>query len=195
MRAFFAVELSDAVREALAGVRDSVISADPQWRSATWVASENLHVTVKFLGDIDEATASGLCDSLAWQLACELPPRLTFTGLRAVPGARRARMLWATLDDEDGLLARVAAVVEVASPATDVESGRRPFSPHVTLVRARRPMSMSEEPLKLAENHLFTMLSAGRRAMSVPSITLVRSTLTRNGPIYETISSIAVGSD
>lgn len=195
MRAFFAVELPTGVREALASVRDEFAQADAAWRDSKWVPPGNLHVTVRFLGETEESAAGGICEVLTTQLAEELPPRLEFAGLAAEPGIRRARMLWATFHDEDDRLARIAGIVDaVAGPAAGAAPDSRPFVPHVTLSRARRPIPVSADLLSLAEDRLVGRFSAGRELMSVPSITLFRSTLTRQGPVYEAISSMRIGS-
>jgi 2'-5' RNA ligase len=99
-------------------------------------------------------------------------------------------MLWAILDDPDGRCAELAARVDTAAVACGLSSEERPFAPHVTLVRARKPRPLPHEALTSAD----AMIRRPRLSMSVLSATLFASTLTRTGAVYETIESWALSS-
>lgn len=195
MRAFLAVQLPTVLRDALVCVHADLVSEDAGWAQASWVAPQNLHITVQFLGDVEEEDAERLCILLRPRLACETRPVLDVTGLHSEPRASRARMLWATVNDAELRLTRVAAIVETAVAEVGFQSPAHRFRPHVTLARARHPMCASEQALRFAEERLLGLKPGDGRTMSVPCITLVHSTLTRHGPIYRIMAEIPIGID
>jgi 2'-5' RNA ligase len=106
-------------------------------------------------------------------------------GLRVVPSRRRARMLWAALLDPDGSCAALASAVARASLPFGSEPDERTYSPHVTLVRARRPHSLSETAFDAGAE----ALSNGPASMSVTRFTLYSSTLNSGAPVYAQLRS------
>jgi len=184
-RSFVAIELADEVRDVLTDVRASILDEDPTWRGEKWVAPENLHLTLKFLGNLEEAPLARMRSEIGLALADAEPCAISFADLKAVPSARRSSMIWARFSDLDGGCARLAERVEQATIAAGAEPARRPFALHVTLVRARRPRHLDPTAL----THASTKAACRSGLMSVPRATLFASTLTRTGPIYETIES------
>jgi RNA 2',3'-cyclic 3'-phosphodiesterase len=184
-RSFVAIELSDPVRERLGRVRSEFASLAPEWRDEKWVAKNNLHVTLKFLGSLDDLQLAGVRSQVSAALSGVAPFALDVSGLRAVPGLRRCSMVWARFTDDDGRCADLASRVERAATAMGLPAEEHRFSPHVTLVRARRPHSLDAGALTSAN----VVACAPQISMSVLSATLFASTLTRTGPEYEAIDS------
>lgn len=189
MRTFVGIELDDDMRGFLARVREAVCTADLAWCGDKWTAEENLHVTVKFLGELTESGVTGLARSLRLGLAALEPFDLRLSEpAHAVPNVRRATMLWATLADIDGSAALLASIVGDAAALQGVAPDARDFRPHITLVRARRP-----RPFRPSERlHLSSMEPVG--LVSVGAVSLFRSTLTKHGPVYEVLDRITLGS-
>ncbi len=136
-RCFLALTLPEAVVSTLCEARGTFLAREPEWAREKWVAAPLLHVTLAFLGPLDDDLEAGV---RRMRTAAALVPRfdLRLPGVTAVPSPRRAAMLWAILDDPDGRLSglRDDLVPAFPSPAVGPE---RPLRPHVTLVRARRP--------------------------------------------------------
>ncbi len=91
MRLFVAIDIPEDVRSAIAGL---VAKLRPACRNARWVRIENLHVTLKFIGE----TSPEICEAIQAELA-SIPPRppisITFRGLGFFPDERRPQVLWA----------------------------------------------------------------------------------------------------
>lgn len=185
MRCFVGIRLSDEVRDTLVAACESLRDHDPSWRGEKWVAPHNLHVTLRFCGSVDERDADRLVDDVRSALCGYGPLSLEPTGIRAVPNLRRSTMLWATFA-EDRDLSDLARAVAESTSWCDAETGGRPFKPHVTLVRARRPRRLDAGAVAEAD----AVVSAGPQVMSVPSATVFESTLTRTGPTYRTIAEL-----
>lgn len=184
-RSFVALELEPQVVAALLGAGETLRKLAPTWRDEKWVAENNLHVTLKFLGTVKsgvlEALQSDLDGTLSRTHAFTMPLR----GLRAIPSHGRRSMVWATLDDSEGRCARLAEQIDDAAAVHGIERDAKRFTPHVTLVRARKPRRLDAEALSSSN-----LVVAQRRAsMSVLSATLFASTLTRTGPVYDRVAT------
>ena len=200
MRAFVGIALPDELRAALEAAIQVVRRGDHRWHDAKWVAPENIHVTVAFLGNISAEDGELLADDLAARYAACDVPMLEYAGLRAVPGTRHARMVWATFDDPGDLCARIATETFDAAARIGVPPPERDFSAHATLVRARKPANLDAEVLTQAEEAVRDALGGGGEFLSGPSprvpvgsVDLIESRLTPTGPVYTPVRTIAVG--
>lgn len=179
VRAFFAIELNDAVREELAAVVDRLRGAKAR---ASWTRPENLHVTMRFLGDVEPATLAALGERLARTLS-ELPPcTLHAREIGAFPNARKPRVIWCGLDGEIGALTELYAAIEAACVEAGLDAETRPFRPHITLGRVRDPGTADR--LVQVMRRLKT-LDGGE--LPVTAVTLFRSDLRKSGPEYRRI--------
>jgi 2'-5' RNA ligase len=110
-----------------------------QWRDLRWTSRDAWHVTLAFLGEVDEAAIARLLPRLERAAGRHPRFRLALAGAGAFPNASRARVLWNGLDGDrrelSGLAASVAAGARRAGAASPEEG--RPFRPHVTLARCR----------------------------------------------------------
>ena len=125
-RLFTAIEIPDSVRLRLSLLRAPV-------PSARWIEPENMHITLRFAGDIDGRTADDFADQLA-QVSFE-PFSVSIAGTGAF-GGRGPRVLWAGVESGPGLQSLYRAN-ERAARAAGLEPDPRSFSPHVTLARMR----------------------------------------------------------
>lgn len=183
-RSFVAIELDDRVRHALGEAREATVRRAPEWADEKWVAAENLHITLAFLGDLDASKLSEVSQRLSAALPSLPPFSLGLGGVAAIPPKGRHTMLWATFTDSGARCEELASTVAAAASQCGITLADRPFAPHVTLVRSRRPRRMSPE--------VIAVISAGiadeRISMSVASATLYASTLTPRGPVYERLA-------
>lgn len=192
VRTFVGIPLADATAETLVDACARVRDADASWRGEKWVAPENLHVTLRFIGGVPAAELEALTDTIANEAVHECVEfSLTLAGLRAVPSARRARMLWAAFLDPSGQCAALATAMERATLRFGGDADERAFTPHVTLVRARTPHALSESGFAGAED----AFSRAPEKMSVARVTLYSSTLTSKGPVYTELRSYPLGHD
>ena len=146
MREFLALPLPEGVRRAAAASREFLAASGGGWR---YVRDEGLHVTIRFLGEV-EPSRHGVLDA-AWREAAAGagPLALRLRGAAAFPATSRPRVLWLGIEDEtsDGALARLALRMERAARAHGFSPEERPFAPHVTLARARRGARLGVPPV------------------------------------------------
>lgn len=163
----------------------------PAWRGEKWVRPELQHVTIRFIGPLPDADTGALLDDLGHALTGIGSVRLRPAGVRALPSPRRATMLWATLEGDLEETERIHARVDaVLSQRVGLAPETRPFTPHLTLVRARSPRPVPEAALDAARAAL---PPAGKDQVgfaSVRSLTLFASTLGREGPVYEIVGEV-----
>ena len=184
VRCFAAIELAPGELADLLAATEALKAADPDWSGEKWVAACNLHITLKFMGDVAGGQLAALAERLGEAVGAVPAFEIKLAGVKAVPSARRCSMVWAAFDDSaDGACASLAATIDDVAAEFEVEPDARAFKPHVTLARARRPRRLAHEALTCAN----AKLGASHRSMSVPSVTFFASTLTRRGPIYERI--------
>ena len=149
-----------------------------------WTRPDNFHLTLKFLGDVvPEERLEEISAALRTACARHAPFDAGLTGFGAFPSARRARILWSGVGRGADAVRALAADVDAAlEPLGFVREGR-PYAPHATLGRVRgRPASLELPPAVLEE--------CGFR---VERADLVKSTLTAEGPVYETLEGFALG--
>jgi 2'-5' RNA ligase len=132
MRLFVALDLDAAIRASVADLLRELRPAAPDIK---WVAPEAMHLTLKFIGEQPEAKLEAITESLA-TVAKPGPLNLRFHGLGCFPNERRPRVFWIGIETPPEL-ARLAGAVEQALAPLGIEREKRPFSPHLTLGRAR----------------------------------------------------------
>ncbi len=136
VRSFVAVPLAPDVQQAVFGLADELAAALPGVRWSRKV--ENMHVTIKFLGNVDEERLAAFGADLQAALAEVRAFPIAVRGMGAFPSARRATVIWAGIDDPTGGLQRAAAVVEAVAVQGGVgQRETRPFRAHVTVGRAK----------------------------------------------------------
>ena len=189
MRCFLAIELPEAIIVALDAAGRAIRDLDAGWSEEKWVASEVMHVTLKFLGGVN----TSLIDQFSCEFAVAASGQSTFplqlTALRAVPKPARASMIWTVADDPTGGCAALARTADQIAGQQGLKPDSRPFTAHVTLVRARRVRAI--EPCTLADAATRSDL-ASLSTLSVLSATLFASTLTPQGPIHERLAEFAL---
>jgi len=134
VRLFVALEIPSAVRQNLATLLDSMraITKEPRW-----VRAENLHVTLKFLGEIAETKVDTVRSSLG-EIRSENAVALEFRGLGFFPDEKHPRVFWAGLEVSPNLKA-LAGDIEGVMEKLGIPREKREFSPHLTPARFERP--------------------------------------------------------
>jgi 2'-5' RNA ligase len=184
-RVFVAIELPVPVRGLLAEAAAALLRADRAWAGEKPVSPGLMHVTLAFLGFVDDPALPGVVERLRSAASLVGPFGLRVSDITAVPAAGKATMLWAVLADPSGSAARLSSDLARAAglPATE-----RPFRAHVTLARARRPRSVACEAIAAANAVLSDPGKDADRFVSVRWATVFSSTLTRSGPTYDPLA-------
>lgn len=173
MRAFLAIEVPASARRLIHGVIESESRKD---LPVKWVAFENLHITLKFLGEIDEEKRAKISPSIAAACRGHKPFTAVLGGLGCFPGPRNPRVLWVGLKQGESAVCALAADLDEALAGFGLEKERR-FHPHLTIGRVKRPCRVDGT---IAQEILTD-------AFEVCRVVLFRSTLKPAGPTYDVL--------
>lgn len=135
IRAFLAVEPSDAVRQAIGRLLHRLKDLPGR---VSWVRPENVHLTLRFLGDVDRLFVHTYIERIAPDIAEFIPFTARIRGLGAFPNPRRPSVIWVGLETDGDALHRLQQVAENAARSLGLEPEMRRFVPHLTLGRIRR---------------------------------------------------------
>lgn len=189
-RLFVALGLPPAVKEALAVLREDLAQGLPSLR---WVRPEGIHLTLRFLGDVPVDRLDNIADALSRCPGDEAgePIRVEASGLGVFPSIRSPRVLWVGFRHVPDALYRLQQRVEKAMVALGVPEERRPFSPHLTVGRFRRPLRRGE--VERLSGHLSHDARRSFGGFDVSRFSLFRSTLLPEGARYEEMGSWPLG--
>jgi RNA 2',3'-cyclic 3'-phosphodiesterase len=181
MRLFVALKIPSAVREELNALIKAFRTVSPQTR---WVRSENLHVTLKFIGEVPEEKLAGMRVALAG-IRLDHPCALDFRGLGFFQNEKQARVLWAGIAASPNLKT-LAADIELAMESLGIPRDQRPFSPHLTLSRFESPRLAEKLRAAIQEN-----AARDFGSLRTSKFHLIESKLKPSGAEYTTLESFA----
>lgn len=190
MRCFTALQLSANVRAHLEGVIDRLRPLRSLNDAISWTKPENLHITLKFLGEIPDDRVADLANAFR---RLPFPPlTLTLDHFLVLPGQGPARVLAAHVTGDVKPLIHLFSQIESASQPLGVRREGRPFKPHVTLGRFRRPSNRMTAATLIRIVNPALLPSP---TFSATAYTLFQSTLTPAGPIYAPLAQIPAAVD
>jgi len=183
LRAFIAVEIPPEIRDAIGDIRRKLKKTGAD---ARWVKPENMHLTLRFLGnDVPRETVDAIGTMLHRQLSTVQQFTITMSGLGAFPNVTRPRIVWLGIEPSDGPLPALRDAVEKAVEEAGWPRDERRFAAHLTLGRVKSQSGIGK---------LRRLLESGWNdpvgSTIVDSVALIRSSLTRNGPVYETLTTV-----
>jgi 2'-5' RNA ligase len=155
---------------------------------ASWEKPEKLHITLKFLGDIEPARVESLSSAAARAVACVELFELTIDEPGSFPPHGQPRMLWLGIVDATGKLAFMQSALETECAAVGFARESRAFKPHLTLARLRSPQGARE----LAAAHRETPFEPQR--FRVSEVIVMLSELGPDGSRYTPLSRHRLGS-
>ena len=151
-----------------------------------WLPPENLHLTLRFLGETPDQELPGLRDALEAACSGQEAFDLTLQDAGAFPSADRARVLWVGVGDGLERLNALAGEVDAALERLEIEREKRPFHPHLTVGRARTGDARLGNPGSGG--------NVGPIPFEVGVVELVQSRLSREGAVYSIIASFPLDS-
>jgi 2'-5' RNA ligase len=181
LRTFIAIDLGKPIRDRLVALQQTLARAGTEVK---WVEPENLHVTLLFLGEVDDRAVVELCRAVTDCCAGLAGFRLEVERVGCFPNPRRPRTVWAGVGE--GTQEVVALHDALEPPLLELGCYRRedrPYTPHITLGRVRG--DRSTDPLAAALNR-----HAGWQAgvAEVREVLVMSSELTPAGPVYTVLS-------
>ena len=172
LRLFVGAEVPEDVRAAVA---HAVSPLRERYPRARWVPTGNQHVTLKFLGSTDPRLVEWVAASIGAVASRQGAFETRVRDLGAFPNNRRARVLWAGLDDAASAFERLAADLD-ESLSKEFVAEKRAFTPHLTIARFEPQVAVDPDEIRY-ESPPF----------EVGRIVLFRSHLRRPAPVYEPI--------
>jgi 2'-5' RNA ligase len=186
IRTFVAVETSPEVRE---GAKDLVEQLQSTGAEVKWVEPHNLHLTLKFLGDVDMKEIHHVCQAVAEAVAGAAPFEFEVRGAGAFPDAKRPRTVWLGIAEGRHQLAALNERIEAPLEKLGFRREARRFEPHLTLGRIRRGGPGLRELAKQIEE--YADFEVGRTRVS--EVIVFSSHLDRAGPTYEALARAPLG--
>ena len=188
VRAFIAIELPAEVKSSLSGLIESLRIG--RERSVKWMNPESIHLTLKFLGDIPERQIVDITSAMNGAAEGFSSFDLKLEGIGAFPELKSPRVVWTGIGGDTSKLMNLQKQVEQSLVPLGFTPEKREFSAHLTLGRVRENATHLERAdLGLA---LGKLIPENASPFTVNRVSLMQSTLTRSGAIYNQLESIAL---
>lgn len=187
IRTFVAIELDQAYRRLLADVQTE-LKRERVSRIVRWVEPENIHLTLKFLGEVDSSKMPALERALRDVCVGTTPFTLKLSGAGAFPNSRRPNVIWVGLAGEVEQALALAKKIDDACAALDFPREERAFSPHLTLGRVKRDASPGDRQTLGA---LIEHVKVGEAdVLRVERVNLMKSELRPSGSVYTRLAQV-----
>jgi 2'-5' RNA ligase len=181
LRTFIAVDVGKPIRDRLVSLQERLAQTGAPVK---WVETENLHVTLLFLGEVDERDVPAVCRAAADVCQVHAPISLAVEGVSCFGNPRRPRTLWVGLNSGAAEVCTLHDALE--PPLLDLGCYRREerqFTPHITIGRVK-----SDRPNAALANALTKLAAWHAGQVEVREILVLSSELTSDGPIYTVLS-------
>ncbi len=175
IRCFIAIELSHEITDILSQIQDELKKTVS---GVKWVKPGNIHLTLKFIGNIEEKAVEEIKEILNQIAAQTKPFKLKLSSAGAFPNPDRPRVIWIGMDEENKESSHLANLIEEKLVSLGIEKESRAFHAHLTLARVKFLKDKS------SVKNAFVSLEIPYAEMAASKITLFQSTLTREGSIY-----------
>lgn len=182
MRLFIAIELPESIKQEIAKVQQQLKASGAD---ANWTRPEGIHLTLKFLGEVEEARTAGIIAGMTDAARGTGALRLEVGGAGAFPNEKAPRVLWLGIGGDTVRLAGLQRAVEDAMTAAGFEREERSFSPHLTLARIRfpRPRDRWQQRIEAIRDIRLGGFDAGR-------VSLMKSELHPQGAVYTEVGAV-----
>jgi len=188
IRSFIAIELSHEARTELARLQSWLKEASPP-KTVRWTDPRNVHLTLHFLGDLEEDRLEDVGRTVRDAAAAHTPLSLNLSNLGCFPNTRRARIVWVGLTgDIDHLVSLQSDLGDRLNKGVGFEPESRTYSPHLTIGRVKKGLTQSQ--LRALGRILESQIPrVGHLAsVRVDYIHFIRSDLKPDGPIYTSLA-------
>lgn len=187
VRAFLAFDINEEMRRDLAviiGLLSGMV------KGVKWISPEQMHGTVKFFGEVEEDLLLGrVSEIIEKELKHQSPIVLVGQGVGVFPNWRYPKILWAGLSGDAEAMISLHTRLEEAFDEFGFVKDKRKFRLHLTLGRAKSPLKGGTGVVSLVEK--MTEKTFGK--VTIDSLTLYKSDLTPEGPIYTVLKNFPLG--
>ena len=188
VRVFIAVSLPEEIHDNLSSISDQ-LKKSLEDGMVRWVKPENIHLTLKFLGEISAGDITQIKAGLEEPIGSHAAFTLAVQKIGVFPNLRRPRVIWAGLKDSEALIA-LYNTVETVIRELGYDSEERPFSAHLTLGRINQSASL-QQTIHCGEV-ISSCAVGGLGSFIVKSVDIYRSELNAGGSIYTRLQSLAL---
>jgi len=183
-RSFIAIQLPPDVKKRLHSIQDELKECGPDVK---WVEPENIHLTLKFLGNVETQETEKIGELLEEKFSLNKSFRVTLNRLGCFPSLHSPRILWAGFEDKQDGSKKIAHILDDSLKCSmGFEKEAREFQLHATLGRFRSSRK------KIAFIERFEELNRAFKPFDtyIDNITLFESKLTSSGPVYAVLHSV-----
>lgn len=187
-RAFIAIPIPSKIQRALGGLQDNL---KKDISNVRWTKPESIHLTLKFLGDVEDEKLAPIGEALK-ELSSKFDP-LNFRadGLDCFPPKGSPRVIWVGLREDSGTLGRLVSDIERAMEKFSFPKENRGFTPHLTLGRVRDQKSRMTAQIMRAVFDKQAPADLG--TFEAKTVELIKSELTPKGAIYSNLTTAPLG--
>ncbi|MCK4307504.1 RNA 2',3'-cyclic phosphodiesterase [candidate division WOR-3 bacterium] len=177
MRIFIAIKVPDSIKEEISKLQKGLdIQFAEFCGNVRWVAPQNIHLTLKFLGEVPEEQIETIIEAIESSLGKTEPFDISFEEVGGFPNLKRPRVLWVGAKQGKAQLIELMQKLNEKLSAIGFETEARESVPHLTIGR-----------IKKVKNLEFKVKSFKATPFPVERIYLIKSKLTPQGPIYTDI--------
>ena len=176
IRGFVAIEIPEAIQTRLISVQDELRE---RIRGGSWVKRGNIHLTLKFLGDVTPNQIGTIKNAINHAVDARSPFSMEIGGIGAFPNLTRPRIIWAGVKTGAEDVTAIAREVDIGLSHHGYERDDKPFRPHFTLARFKRRINL--KPFVDVFQRYDTINGA---TMVVKQIRIVQSRLMSSGAVY-----------
>jgi 2'-5' RNA ligase len=183
MRLFFAIAMDPSAAEAVVQAQ-AVLQRTTREPGIRWTPRDQLHYTLKFLGEVNEELVPACCEAARHAVQPCAAFRLELAGLGAFPGRRAPHVLWFGAAAGGEALAPLAARLDAMLSGLGFEGEKRPFAPHLTIARVKGPSA------ERAAARLVDEAKVGTLAVTaIDRMVLMQSHLSPKGATYSVVET------
>lgn len=175
IRTFVALSISDEAKAAIAQLITNTRESVP---SVRWVKPENMHLTIKFLGDVEEKKLPEIENALTGSVEKIKPFHYSLSGTGCFPNCRRPRVLWVGISESSGFLQHLFENIEERLVKIGLPKEKRNFTPHLTVGRVKDSYKI------MSDFSPFLNSSMGDLKTEVKEVKLIKSILQPSGARY-----------
>ena len=185
IRTFIAVEMPENI---ISGIRDLQRNLKAFGVDIRWIRPENIHLTLKFLGDVQADDMDSISGVISGTAEGGSPISLQAKGIGVFPGVKRPRVLWVGLTGQLELLSKLQKTLDVNLKGIGFPPEKRPFKGHLTIGRIKTKMNS-----KIFVDALMAFRSFETETFVADRIVLFKSELKPNGAVYTDLASATLG--
>jgi RNA 2',3'-cyclic 3'-phosphodiesterase len=195
IRTFIAVELDSTLKQAIAGVQESLKRELHSLAAGTrlqWVRVDSIHLTLKFLGDIEEGQVGEIVYALEEVGRAHEPFSVDVKGFGVFPTLRAPRVLWMGFSGQTERLSRLAQSIDATLLPFGFQLEPKPYTPHLTLARVKEQSRAIGNAL--ADSGVMRDF-ANRGTLSIRAVALMKSERGPSGSVYSRLGQATLGHD